>query len=77
MLSSNSYSTSISAGVILCLCSKNQEADVWSVFDQNPGMLLKREHISFWKINWEVKSANLRALVKEMNIGMDAVRVPG
>ncbi len=61
------------AGVILCLCSKNQEADVWSVFNQNPGMLLKREHISFWKINWEAKSANLRALVKDMNIGMDAV----
>jgi len=61
------------AGVILCLCSKNQEADVWSVFEQNPGMLLKREHISFWKINWEVKSANISALVKEMNIGMDAV----
>jgi FkbH-like protein len=61
------------AGVILCLCSKNQEADVWSVFDQNPGMPLRREHISFWKINWEAKSANLRALVKEMNIGMDSV----
>jgi len=61
------------AGVILCLCSKNQEADVWSVFDQNHGMLLQREHISFWKINWEVKSANLCALVQEMNIGMDAV----
>jgi FkbH-like protein len=61
------------AGVILCLCSKNQENDVWSVFDRNPGMLLKREHISFWKINWEVKSANLRALVREMNIGMDTV----
>jgi FkbH-like protein len=61
------------AGVILCLCSKNQEADVWSVFEQNPGMLLKREHISFWKINWEAKSANLHALVKEMNIGIDAV----
>ena len=36
-------------------------------------MILRREHISFWKINWEAKSANLRTLVKEMNIGMDAV----
>ena len=61
------------AGVILCLCSKNREEDAWSVFDQHPGMLLKREHISFWKINWEAKSDNLRALVKDMNIGMDAV----
>lgn len=61
------------AGVILCLCSKNQENDVWSVFDLNPNMLLKREHFSFWRINWEAKSSNLLALVKDMNIGMDAV----
>lgn len=59
------------AGVILCLCSKNQEADVWSVFDQNPDMLLKREHISFWKINWDLKSSNLFTLAKEINIGLD------
>ncbi|OPY12689.1 MAG: Linear gramicidin synthase subunit B [Syntrophus sp. PtaB.Bin138] len=59
------------SGVILCLCSKNQEADVWSVFDQHPGMLLKREHISFWKINWEAKSGNLRALARDVNIGLD------
>jgi FkbH-like protein len=61
------------AGVILCLCSKNREADVWAVFDQHPDMLLRREHIAFWRINWEPKSANLRALAAEMNIGLDAV----
>jgi FkbH-like protein len=59
------------SGVILCLCSKNQEADVWSVFDQHPGMALKREHISFWKINWEAKSGNIRALARDVNIGLD------
>ena len=59
------------AGVILCLCSKNQEADVWSVFDQHLGMVLKREHISFWKINWEAKSGNIRALARDVNIGLD------
>ena len=59
------------SGVILCLCSKNQEADVWSVFDQHPGMVLKREHISFWKINWEAKSGNIRALARDVNIGLD------
>lgn len=61
------------AGVVLCLCSKNQEADVWAVFDQHPGMLLKREHIAFWRINWETKSKNLSALAAEMKIGLDAM----
>ena len=61
------------AGVVLCLCSKNQEADVWAVFDRHPDMLLRREHFPFWKINWEPKSANLRALAREINIGTDAI----
>lgn len=60
------------AGVVLCLCSKNQEADVWSVFDQHPDMLLRREHIGFWRINWESKSENLKELAAEINIGVDS-----
>ena len=61
------------AGVVLCLCSKNQEADVWAVFDNHPDMVLRREHILFLRINWEPKSANIRSLAKEMNFGLDAI----
>jgi FkbH-like protein len=61
------------AGIVLCLCSKNQEADVWAVFDRHPDMLLKREHFTFWKINWEPKSSNIQALASEINIGLDAI----
>lgn len=61
------------AGVMLCLCSKNREDDVWAVFDQNPAMLVRREHVAFWRVNWESKSVNLPALAAEMNIGLDAV----
>jgi FkbH-like protein len=61
------------AGVVLCLCSKNQEADVWAVFDRHPHMALRREHIAFWRINWQMKSANLRELAAEINVGLDAI----
>ena len=61
------------AGVTLCLCSKNQEADVWAVFEKHPDMLLKRGHFTFWKINWEPKSENIKALADEINIGADAI----
>ena len=35
----------INAGMIICLCSKNNEEDVWEVFDIRKDMLLNRENI--------------------------------
>src|SRR6202020_1228585 len=40
------------AGVLVCLCSKNNEADVWEVFDRGPSMPLRREHLVGWRIDW-------------------------
>ena len=47
------------AGKLLCLCSKNTEADVLDVFQQRPDMPLRREHFVAWRINWQPKSENL------------------
>lgn len=60
-------------GIILALLSKNNEADVWEVFDRHPDMVLKREHIAAWRIDWSDKAANLAALARELNIGLDAM----
>jgi len=60
-------------GVFLALASKNNEADVWEVFDKHSGMLLKREHISAWQINWEPKSENIPKIAKALNIGTDSL----
>lgn len=59
-------------GFLLVLCSKNNEADVWEVFDRHPEMKLKREHISAYRINWESKSDNLLSLSKELNLGINS-----
>lgn len=59
-------------GLLVCLCSKNNEADVWEVFDRRSEMKLKREHLVSWKINWLPKSANLRALAAELQLGLDS-----
>ncbi|MDZ4700272.1 MAG: HAD-IIIC family phosphatase [Rhodothermales bacterium] len=59
-------------GMLLCLCSKNSEADVWAVFDEQPAMRLKREHLVSWRINWRPKSENLRALAAELDLGLDS-----
>ena len=59
-------------GMLLCLCSKNSEADVWAVFDEQPAMRLNREHLVSWRINWRPKSENLRALAAELDLGLDS-----
>ncbi|HLM79960.1 MAG TPA: FkbM family methyltransferase [Terriglobales bacterium] len=60
------------AGMLLCLCSKNNEQDVLGVFDQRADMLLKRDHLAAWRINWSTKSENMQALASELNLGLDS-----
>ena len=60
------------SGMLLALCSKNNETDAFEVFDRNPGMVLRREHISSWRINWQQKSDNLRSLAEELKLGLDS-----
>jgi FkbH-like protein len=59
-------------GVLLVLVSKNEEADVWNVFDNHPEMLLRRSDIAGYRINWAQKSANLYELAQELNLGLDS-----
>ncbi len=60
-------------GVILAICSKNNEADVMEVFERHPDMVLKPEHIAAWRINWRDKAGNLRDIAAELNIGIDSL----
>jgi FkbH-like protein/FkbM family methyltransferase len=61
------------AGMMLCLCSKNAEEDVWAVFSQNPGMVLRRDQLTGARINWRPKSDNLRALADELGVGIESM----
>ncbi|WP_392535306.1 amino acid adenylation domain-containing protein [Nostoc sp. C117] len=60
------------AGKLICLCSKNEQEDVFAVFDQHPDMVLKRHHLVNWRINWESKSENLKALATELQLSLDS-----
>lgn len=59
-------------GVLVCLCSKNNEDDVWEVLDGHPDCLVKRSHLAAWRVNWEDKASNLAALAQELNLGLDS-----
>ncbi|TAN00555.1 MAG: HAD-IIIC family phosphatase [Chitinophagaceae bacterium] len=62
-----------SRGVILALCSKNNEQDVFEVWEMNRNNLLNREHISVYRLNWEDKASNIKAISEELNIGLDSM----
>jgi FkbH-like protein len=60
------------AGFLLCLCSKNEEPDVWAVFDTHPGVRVRKGDLVGWRINWANKSANLQSLANELQLGLDS-----
>lgn len=59
-------------GFLLVLCSKNNEQDVWEVFDSRSEMLLKRDDLVGWRINWDLKSKNLIDLAQDLNLGLSS-----
>lgn len=59
-------------GVLLALCSKNNEVDVMEVFEKHPDMVLKTHHFSSWQVNWDDKATNLSRLASVLNIGLDS-----
>jgi HAD superfamily phosphatase (TIGR01681 family) len=60
------------AGMLICLCSKNSEEDVFKVFEQRGEMLLKLRHIVAHRINWESKVSNISSLARQLGIGTDS-----
>ena len=60
-------------GVLLCLCTKNNPADVEEVFALHPDMVLKPSQIVARRVNWTDKAQNLRELAVELNIGLDSI----
>jgi FkbH-like protein len=59
-------------GVLLALCSKNNQAEVEHVLNNHPNMILKNNDFVAKKINWKDKATNLRELASELNISLDS-----
>ena len=60
-------------GVILCICSKNNEEVAKNVFINHPDMKLRLEDISVFVANWESKVDNIKNIQKVLNIGFDSM----
>jgi FkbH-like protein len=60
-------------GVLIAIASKNNEADVWEVFDKHDGMVLRREHLSAAQVHWQPKAESLPRIARALNIGIDSL----
>lgn len=59
-------------GLLLCLCSRNVEADVRAVFEARASeMPLHLKHIVGLRVNWLPKSRNVLSLAEDLCLGLD------
>jgi FkbH-like protein len=60
-------------GVLLAVCSKNDQERALEPFEKHPEMVLRAQDFVSFKANWEPKSDNLRRIAEELNLGTDSL----
>jgi FkbH-like protein len=60
-------------GIIIAICSKNNEETAKNPFLNHPDMILRLEDISVFIANWENKADNIRVIQSILNIGFDSM----
>lgn len=60
-------------GVILTVCSKNNYQDVANLWKTHPSNIIREEHLSACRINWQDKAQNISELAEELNVGLDSM----
>jgi FkbH-like protein len=60
-------------GILLAICSKNNEADAMEAITSHPGMILRPRDFAAMRVNWNEKARNLEEIAAELNIGVDSV----
>ena len=60
-------------GIIICVCSKNNEDIAKNVFINHPDMVLSLEDISLFVANWNSKVDNIKNIQRTLNINFDSI----
>ncbi|MCR4874877.1 MAG: HAD-IIIC family phosphatase [Clostridia bacterium] len=60
-------------GIILAVCSKNNQDVAMKPFEEHPDMVLKLDDIAIFIANWEDKAANIKYIQQTLNIAMDSI----
>ena len=60
-------------GIIIAVCSKNDEETAKEPFEKHPEMVLKLDDIAVFIANWDNKADNIRKIQAVLNIGFDSM----
>ena len=60
-------------GVVLAVCSKNEDEVARTPFKDHPDMLIREEHIAVFQANWSDKASNIRAISEALSLGLDSI----
>lgn len=60
-------------GIILAVCSKNEDNIAREAFEKHPEMVLKMDDIAVFVANWTNKVDNIRQIQEILNIGFDSM----
>jgi FkbH-like protein len=60
-------------GVIIAVCSKNEEETAKQPFREHPDMMLRLDDIAVFAANWDNKVDNIKFIQKTLNIGFDSI----
>jgi len=60
-------------GIILAVCSKNNEDTAKKPFQEHPDMILRLEDIAVFVANWDNKADNIKRIQATLNIGFDSM----
>jgi FkbH-like protein len=60
-------------GIVLAVCSKNEEQAALAPFLQHPDMVLKRQDIAVFVANWDDKATGIRRIGDTLNIGLNSI----
>jgi len=59
-------------GILLAVCSKNDEAVALEALRNHPDMVFSEGDFSAFQINWSDKASNLEVLAKRLSLGLDS-----
>ena len=60
-------------GVLIAVCSKNEEITARKPFQKHPDMVLHENDFSLFVANWKDKASNIKMIAKTLNLGLDAM----